>query len=45
MVGSCEYGNKFSGSIKGMKILEQLSDYRLLNKGLITLELQAVCRC
>jgi hypothetical protein len=27
--GSCEHGNESSGSIKGWKLLDQLSDYRL----------------
>jgi hypothetical protein len=32
MVGSCEYGNATSGSIKDGEFLEQLSDYQLLKK-------------
>jgi hypothetical protein len=31
--GPCEHGNEPSGSIKGEKFLNQLSDYRLLNNG------------
>jgi hypothetical protein len=30
VAGSCEHGNKISGSIKGEKFTEQLSDYQLL---------------
>jgi len=30
MIGSCEHGNEFSGSIKGGKFLHQLNDYHLL---------------
>jgi hypothetical protein len=33
MVGSCEHGNKLSGSIKFWEILEYLSDWRLLKEG------------
>jgi hypothetical protein len=29
-VGSCEYNNEPSGSIKGKRFLNQLSDYQLL---------------
>jgi hypothetical protein len=31
-VGACKNGNEFLGSIKGWEILDQLSDYQLLNK-------------
>jgi hypothetical protein len=34
MEGSCEHGNKSSGSIKCWEILEQLHNWRLLKKGL-----------
>jgi hypothetical protein len=30
--GSCERGNEPSGSLKSLEILEQLSDWRLLEK-------------
>jgi hypothetical protein len=32
MEGSCEHGNKPSGSVKFWEILEQLSDWRLLKR-------------
>jgi hypothetical protein len=32
VVGSCEYGNESSGSIKGREFLDQLSDYQILTK-------------
>jgi hypothetical protein len=34
VAGSCEHGNEPSGSIKRWEILEYLSDWRLLKKGL-----------
>jgi hypothetical protein len=30
--GSCAHGNKPSGSIKDMEVLDELSDYRLFSK-------------
>jgi hypothetical protein len=32
VAGSCEHGNKTSGSIKGGKLLDHLDDYQLLKK-------------
>jgi hypothetical protein len=32
VAGSCEHGNEPSGSIKGGKFLDWLSDYQLLKK-------------
>jgi hypothetical protein len=32
VLGSCEHGNESLGSMKGRKLLEQLSDYDLLKK-------------
>jgi hypothetical protein len=33
MEGSCEYGNKTSGSIKCWEVLEWLHNWQLLRKG------------
>jgi hypothetical protein len=43
--GSCEHGNEPLGSIKCWEILEQLSDWKLLKKGLSSMELvHEVCK-
>jgi hypothetical protein len=31
-MGSCEYGNEHSGSMKGEEILDKLCNYQLLKK-------------
>jgi hypothetical protein len=35
VAGFCEHGNEPSDSIKGMELLDKLSDYQLLKKALI----------
>jgi hypothetical protein len=33
MAGSCEDGNEISGTVRGDKFLDQLSDYQFLKRG------------